>query len=162
MSYTLTTRRDPIKNYFPVPNEVYVLGLKPTELSIYSYLLRIEDRQTFECYASYKTIGKAVGVSPNTVRKYVKMLEERGLITTEQTTVTHKDGTKWNGVLKYCIRPVREALEIFYARQIELAEEETERQRVARLLDETPPVSPAEAACAIFPGATDTDTAEAV
>ena len=53
-------KRDPIKNYFPLPNEVYVLGLKPTELSIYAYLLRIEDRKTFECYASYKTIGKAV------------------------------------------------------------------------------------------------------
>ena len=162
MSYTLTTRRDPIKNYFPVPNEVYILGLKPTELSIYSYLLHIEDRNTFECYASYKTIGKAVGVSPNTVRKYVRMLEERGLITTEHTTVTHKDGSRWNGVLKYCIRPVREALEIFYAKQIELAEEEKERQRVARLLDEMPPVSPTEAACAPFTGAADTETGEAV
>ena len=51
MSYTLTTTRDLIKNYFPVPNEVYVLGLKPTEVAIYGYLLRIEDRKTFECYA---------------------------------------------------------------------------------------------------------------
>lgn len=162
MSYTLTTRRDPIKNYFPVPNEVYALGLKPTEVAIYSYLLRIEDRNTFECYASYKTIGKAVGVSPNTVRKYVRMLEERGLITTEHTTVTRKDGTRWNGVLKYCIRPVREALEIFYARQMAKAEMETERQRVARLLDEMPPVSPTEALCAIFPSAANTETGEAV
>lgn len=162
MSYILTTRRDPIKNYFPVPNEVYALGLKPTEVAIYGYLLRIEDRKTFECYASYKTIGKAVGVSPNTVRKYVRMLEERGLITTEHTTVTHKDGTKWNGVLKYCIRPVREALEIFYARQIESAEEEKERKHVARLLDEMPPVSPTEAACTPFMSVADTDTAEAV
>ena len=67
------------------------------------------------------------------------MLEERGLITTEHTTVTRKDGTKWNGVLKYCIRPVREALEIFYTRQLAKAEAETERQRVTRLLDEKPP-----------------------
>ena len=162
MSYTLTTRRDPIKNYFPVPNEVYALGLKPTEVAIYGYLLRIEDRKTFECYASYKTIGKAVGVSPNTVRKYVRMLEERGLITTEHTTVTRKDGTKWNGVLKYCIRPVREALEIFYAKQMAQAELEKERRRAAELLDETPPVSPTEAACAIFPSAADTETGEAV
>ena len=92
-------KRDPIKNYFPLPNEVYALGLKPTELSIYAYLLRIEDRKTFECYASYKTIGKAVGVSPNTVSKYVSSLEERGLITTEHTTVTLRDGTKRNGTL---------------------------------------------------------------
>ena len=162
MSYTLTARRDPIKNYFPVPNEVYALGLKPTEVAIYGYLLRIEDRNTFECYASYKTIGKAVGVSTNTVRKYVRMLEERGLITTEHTTVTHKDGTRWNGVLKYCIRPVREALEIFHTKQIELAEEGKERQRVARLLDETPPVSPTEAVCAPFRSSADIVTEEAV
>ena len=162
MSYMLTTRRDPIKNYFPVPNEVYTLGLKPTELSIYSYLLHIEDRNTFECYASYKTIGKAVGVSPNTVRKYIRRLEERGLITTEHTTVILKGGQKRNGVLKYHIRPVREALEIFYSKQIELAEEETERQRVARLLDETSPVSPTEAVCAPFMSTADTETGEAV
>ena len=131
-------------------------------ISIYAYLLRIEDRKTFECYASYKTIGKVVGVSPNTVRKYVRMLEARGLITTEHTTVTHKDGSRWNGVLKYCIRPVREALEIFYSKQIELAEEETERQHVAGLLDKIPPVSPTEALCAPFVSAADTETGEAV
>ena len=162
MSYATYPKRDPIKNYFKLPNELYLLGLKPTGVAIYAYLMRIEDRETFECYASYKTIGKAVGVSPNTVRKYVRMLEERGLITTEHTTVTRKDGTKWNGVLKYCIRPVREALEIFYARQIKLAEKETERQRVARLLDEKPPVRPCVPLCAIFPGAADTETGEAV
>ena len=149
-------KRDPIKYYFPVPNEVYALGLKPTKVSIYGYLLRIEDRKTFECYASYKAIGKAVGVSPNTVRKYVRMLEKRGLITTERTTVTHKDGTKWSGVLKYYIRPVREALELFYARQMAKAEIETERERVARLLDGMPPVSPIKAACAPFGSAADT------
>lgn len=82
------SKRDPIKNYFPLPNDLYALGLKPTEVGIYAYLLRIEDRKTFECYASYKTIGKAVGISPNTVHKSVGMLEERGLITTDHTTVT--------------------------------------------------------------------------
>ena len=68
------TSRDPIKNYFPLPNEVFALGLSPGALAVYSYLMYIEDRTTYQCHASYKTIGKAVNMSPNTVRKYVTEL----------------------------------------------------------------------------------------
>ena len=32
------TSRDPIKNYFPLPNEVFALGLSPGALAVYSYL----------------------------------------------------------------------------------------------------------------------------
>ena len=38
------TSRDPIKNYFPLPNEVFALGLSPGALAVYSYLMYIEDR----------------------------------------------------------------------------------------------------------------------
>ena len=68
------TSRDPIKNYFPLPNEVFALGLSSGALAVYSYLMYIEDRTTYQCHASYKTIGKAVNMSPNTVRKYVCLL----------------------------------------------------------------------------------------
>ena len=40
------TSRDPIKNYFPLPNEVFALGLSPGALAVYSYLVYIEDRTT--------------------------------------------------------------------------------------------------------------------
>ena len=86
------TSRDPIKNYFPLPNEVFALGLSPGALAVYSYLMYIEDRTTYQCHASYKTIGKAVNMSPNTVRKYVTELVERGLIKTERTTIITQDG----------------------------------------------------------------------
>ena len=162
MSHRTYPKRDPIKNYFKLPNELYLLGLKPTGVAIYAYLMRIEDRETFECYASYKTIGKAVGVSPNTVRKYVSMLEERGLITTEHTTVTLKDGTKRNGTLKYCIRPIQEALDLFYEHQMTIAESIAERQRVAKQQAKRPPVCPVNAACAIFGDDAGTVPAEAV
>ena len=36
------TSRDPIKNYFPLPNEVFALGLSPGALAVYSYLMYIE------------------------------------------------------------------------------------------------------------------------
>ena len=76
VSYThlYYTKRDPITNYFPLPNEVFALGLSPGALAVYSYLMYIEDRTTYQCHASYKTIGKAVNMSPNTVRKYVTEL----------------------------------------------------------------------------------------
>ena len=76
------TKRDPVKNYFPLPNEIYQLGLSHGAIAVYGYLLRIEDRRTYQCHPSYATIGKAVGMSRNTVRKYVQELEERGLICT--------------------------------------------------------------------------------
>ena len=68
------TNRDPLKRYFPLPNEVFDLGLSPGALAVYSYLMYIEDRTTYQCHASYRTIGNAVNMSPNTVRKYVTEL----------------------------------------------------------------------------------------
>ena len=45
MMYQRWQKRDPVKYYFMVPNEVFSLGLNSSELSIYSYLLRCEDRK---------------------------------------------------------------------------------------------------------------------
>lgn len=77
---------------------------------MYSYLLRCEDRKSFTCYPSFRTIGKAVGLSRNTVQKYVSNLENKGLIETEKTSVFRKDGSKWNGNLKFSILPIQSAL----------------------------------------------------
>ena len=60
------------KNYFMVPNEIFSIGLDYREISLYAYLLRCENRKTYQCYPSYKTIGKAIGMSENTVAKYVR------------------------------------------------------------------------------------------
>ena len=76
MSYKRWPKRDPNKNYFLVPNEVFHIGLSYPEISVYCYLLSIEDRETYQCWPSYKTIGKALGMSENTVSKYVRSLEE--------------------------------------------------------------------------------------
>ena len=100
------TKRDPVKNYFPLPNEIYQLGLSHGAIAVYGYLLRIEDRRTYQCHPSYATIGKAVGMSNNTVRKYVAGLEEKGLIHTEPSTIITKDGRVRNGSLVYTIRPI--------------------------------------------------------
>ena len=81
-------KRDPVKNYFMVPNEVFSLGLNSDEISIYNYLLRCENRKTYQCHPSYRTIGNAVNLCENTVRKYVSSLEGKGLIRTDPSRIT--------------------------------------------------------------------------
>ena len=107
-------KRDPIKNYFPLPNEIYQLGLSPRAIAVYGYLLSIEDRQTYEAYASYNTIGNATQMSANTVSKYVAELEERQLIRTEHTTITTQDGRRRNGCLRYHLLPIQLPIDQFY------------------------------------------------
>ena len=36
-------------NFFSLPNEIFLLGLRPGELAVYSYLRRCEDRGTHQC-----------------------------------------------------------------------------------------------------------------
>lgn len=81
------TKRDAVKNFFPLPNEIFSLGLSCGALAVYSYLLYCEDRRTYQCYPGYRSISKAVRMSINTVRKYVAELEEQGLIVTEPTSI---------------------------------------------------------------------------
>ena len=130
------TKRDPVKNYFPLPNEIYQLGLSHSAIAVYGYLLRIEDRRTYQCHPSYRTIGRAVQLSENTVRKYVTGLEEKRLIRTESSTITTKDGRVRNGSLIYTIRPIQEALELNYQRQFQQAERDIERAKAEKRLAE--------------------------
>lgn len=110
---------NPLKNTFPFPNEIFILGLCPGELAVYSYLLCCANRKTNQCWPSYKTIGKAVGMTENTVAKYVGSLERKGLICTEPTTVTTKAGVKRNGNLLYTVSPFQDVLEAHHQRQLE-------------------------------------------
>ena len=121
---------------FFLPNELFQLGLDYGELAVYSFLKRCENRKTHQCWPSIKTIGQAVRMSENTVRKYIRQLEERGLITAEPTEVITKTGEKRNGNLLFTLRPIREVIDEHYASQLAELELATERQRVAKLLRE--------------------------
>ena len=113
---------------------MFYLDLSYGAIAIYGYLMHIEDRKTFQSYASYNTIGRAVKMSANTVRKYVLELEDKHLIRTESTTVVTRDGRKRNGNLLYTIRPIREAVDHYHERQLHQLELDTERQKAqARL-----------------------------
>ena len=99
---------------------------------------------------SYKTIGHAIGMSENTVAKYVRRLEEKGLIYTEPTIMQSKDGKPLNGNLLYTIRPIPGVLEAFYERQFRQVEEAAARYRAAQLLEKSNAQGRQNALCAPF------------
>ena len=72
MKRSLWPTREPVRDYFPLPKEIFSLGLSAAEIAIYAYLLFCEDRQTFQCWPSYRKIGEAVRLSPNTIRKHIR------------------------------------------------------------------------------------------
>lgn len=129
MSYRPYPKRDPIKNCFLVPNEIYDLGLPHGAIAVYGYLLRCEGCRTYRCHPSYKTIGKALNMSVNTVRKYVSELEENRLIRTEPTTITTRDRRRRNSSLMYNIRPIQEVIDYFHERQMYQAELALEKHK---------------------------------
>ena len=136
MKYSCYPKRDALKNYFPVPNEIFCLGLSSGEIAVYAYLRRCENRKTFQCHPSYKTIGNAVGMSKNTVKKYVDSLIEKRLIIAEPTSVITQKEEKRNGNLRYTICPIREALEQYYEEQMIQLHEETRRRIALKKLAE--------------------------
>ena len=137
MKRNLWPTRDPVKDYFPLPKEVFSLGLSAAEIAIYAFLLFCEDRQTFQCWPSYRKIGEAVNLSPNTIRKHIRSLEERGLLITEPTLVRTKDGKTRNGSLLFTIRPIQAALQQDYDRQMQRLDEDAARRRYADFIENT-------------------------
>ena len=120
------------KNYFPTPNEIFSLGLSPGEFAVYSYLLRCANRRTHQCWPSYRTIGAATQMSVNTVRKHVCSLADKGLISTEDTTVFTKTGLKHNGSLLYIIRPFQKVLDAHQRNELRRLEMEKARWEYAK------------------------------
>ena len=105
-------------NYFRLPNDIFNLDLCAGEISVYAFILRMENRRTYTCFPSYKTIGRALKMSKNTVAKYVHSLADKRLIECEPTLVTDKNGKKRNGNLQYKVLPISVAVQEFYERQL--------------------------------------------
>ena len=108
------------------------MHLHAYELVIYSYLLRIEDWKTFQSLASYSKIAKKLGLSINTVAKYVRRLEEHGLIQTEHTEIITQDGLKRNGCLRYHILPIQYAVDLHHKQRIAELEQTVDIQKARK------------------------------
>lgn len=126
-----------VKNCFPVPNELLDFDLPGGSIAVYIFLLRHADRRTGQCHPSTATMAKNLHYCRNTVASYVRLLEERGLIVTERTSIITRDGRKQNGSLLYTILPIQFSIDQFYQRQLDAAERARERQQVARRMEQT-------------------------
>ena len=137
MNYYYLNQQHKLKNVFIISNYVMQLDISATALAIYFYLMYIEDRKTYQCYPSYKTIGKALKIkSITTVAKYVRELEDKCLIYTEPTELIMKNGKKQNGNLKYTIRPIQDAVEYFHQQQMKKFQEDLARENAKKMLEE--------------------------
>ena len=154
MNLNAWSKTDPTKDFFSLPNQIYSLGLETGEIAVYGYLRSLKNRETYQCWPSYKTIGKAVGMSKNTAKKYVAGLEEKRLISTENTSVTTKAGLKRNGNLRYTILPIQRAVDYFHEQQLAKLELDVERWRAEQKLRCATPQEPL---CAAMPEAAGTD-----
>ncbi len=114
--------------YFPMPYNIFSLGLKMPEIALYSYLMSCENRKTYNCYPSYKTIARDLNTSVNTVQKYVKSLEEKDLISTEHTKIFTQNGLKLNGNLLYTIKPIQIAVDYFNQCQLDKAKIDSQQK----------------------------------
>lgn len=122
--------------FFMMPNEVYQLGLSTGAIATYGYLMSREnrkrdDKEQYTCHPSYATIGEAIGRSARSVAKYVAELVEAGLVSTEPTKVTTKDGQRWNGNLKYTLLPIESAVALFHECQLAKLETGVQKKRKA-------------------------------
>lgn len=106
-----------VKNCFPIPNELLEFDLPGGAIAVYIYLLRHADRRTGQCHPSTATIAKKLHYCRNTVANYVRLLEERGLIVTENTEIITKRGIKKNGNLLYTLVPMHEVTQAYYDQQ---------------------------------------------
>ena len=70
-------------------------------------------------------------MSRPTVKKHVDGLVEKGLIYTEPTSIFTKAGKKQNGSLLYTIRPIKEAQQLHYEKQLLKFEEDAAQQKAA-------------------------------
>lgn len=118
MRYYDSNRKDIPGDYFPMPKAVFRLDLDTGEIALLAYLMYCENRKTFQCYPSYSTIGRATGMSNNTVRKYVDSLRSKGFLCTEPTMVKTHDGRFHNGSLLYTLQPIKPLEDAYYKQQL--------------------------------------------
>lgn len=124
------------EHFFPIPNEIFSLDLTAGEIAVYAYLMYCEDRETYQCHPSYKAIGEALHISPNTIHKYIDRLREKHLISTTTTKVRTKAGVKRNGNLLFTIRPIEDAVQFYFDEQMRRNAEILRKQQIEQRLRE--------------------------
>ncbi len=71
------------RNFFMLPKIIFDLGLSIGALATYAYLMKCENRETYQCWPSHTTIGENIGRSRGSVIKDVRELVTKRLIYSE-------------------------------------------------------------------------------
>lgn len=150
------------KNFFTLPNEIFLLNLPPSAFMVYAYLLLVEDRRSHQCHPSYNTIAACTGLSKNTALKSVTTLVERSLIAVEPTSYFDERGMKWKGNNLYTILPISMATGEFHRQQLHQLEVDAERSRLHKRQAESHRRRPRTALCASSSAGTTPDTSAAM
>ena len=119
------------KNFFSLPNEIFLLKFPPSASMVYAYLLLIEDRKTHACHPSYNTIAAETGLSKSIALKSINVLLEARLITVEPSSYYDRSGMKWKGNNLYTIVPIHSVVNIFHQRQLRKLKLDAARFRLA-------------------------------
>ena len=69
---------------FPLPHEVFQLDIKKDVLLVYLSLVRCLSSAKYPGRITYASISHAVNLSERTVRKHMRLLEEKGYIQIEE------------------------------------------------------------------------------
>ena len=93
------------KHYFTLPNEIFCLGLSSGEIAVYCYLLRCENRKTYQCYPSYRTIGKALKMTVHCYILFVRLQKLLITFTVSSCGETHNFKEIMKSRLKWGVSP---------------------------------------------------------
>lgn len=58
------TRDSSLGHYFLLPDAIFILGLSPGEMTVYTYLIFCEDRKAHQCWLSIGRISQHTGRRP--------------------------------------------------------------------------------------------------
>ena len=86
--------KKPTKNFYMMPNNVFSLNLDPFEFMILSYMVRRMNGES-ECWPSFKTMSKDLGISVSTLEDRIDKMRKRGLVAVSKRT---SNGTYRNNV----------------------------------------------------------------
>lgn len=73
-------RYDPNQNSFPLPHEVFELGLEQGALLVYVYLVHHRSLKHSPNALNCAIVSKAVGLCEKTVRRHLRTLVNQGLV----------------------------------------------------------------------------------
>ena len=80
------------KNFFMVSNQIFDLGLKPKDFTVYCCLLRYSDNNIRTCFPSRRLIAKECQMDRKTVDSAIENLSALGLV--KKVCRHREDGTR--------------------------------------------------------------------